>query len=160
MTEYQKTVVRLLGQMRRAGELPFAWTCDNTRWQRRPTTYSGLEDALRRTARSYRRAVWEDQESYCEVWLEKDAMAGVLYPITSKYDVPLMVCKGYPSLTFIHSVATAIKAKGKRTHLYYFGDYDPSGVDISRFVEVRHYRRPGPERPRGGQGDRPGRGAV
>src|SRR5262245_10337357 len=36
--EYQRTVVRLLGEMREAGTIPFAWIADNTRWQRKPTT--------------------------------------------------------------------------------------------------------------------------
>jgi hypothetical protein len=38
-------------------------------------------------------------DAYCEIWLEKDALAGVVYPITAKYDVPLMVARGYASLT-------------------------------------------------------------
>jgi hypothetical protein len=48
-----------------------------------------------------------------------------------------MVTRGYASLSFLHSAAEAIKRIGKPTHLYYFGDYDPSGVDIPRAVESR-----------------------
>jgi hypothetical protein len=55
--------------------------------------------------------------------------------VTSEFDVPLMVTRGYPSLSFLHSAADAIANQGKPTHLYYFGDYDPSGVDITRAVE-------------------------
>jgi hypothetical protein len=36
--EYKRTVVRLLGEMRQAGPIPFGWIADNTRWQRKPTT--------------------------------------------------------------------------------------------------------------------------
>jgi hypothetical protein len=63
---------------------------------------------------------------------EKDALSGVLYGVTSKYDVPLMVTRGYPSYSFLAQAAESIKEQGKPAYLYYFGDYDPSGVDISR----------------------------
>ncbi len=133
--EYKSTVVRLLGEMRRAGEIPFSWIADTTRWMRKPTTYSSLENMLKRTAEAYRRSVWDNQEAYVEIWLEKDALAGVLYEATSVWDVPLMVTRGYPSLSYLHSAAEAIAAQDKPTYLYYFGDYDPSGLDIPRKVE-------------------------
>jgi hypothetical protein len=136
--EYKNTVVRLLGEMRRAGEIDFAWIADSTRWMRKPRTYSSLENMLRYSAQSYRRSVWDNQDAYVEIWLEKDALAGVLYEETEKWDVPLMVTRGYPSISYLHSAAETIAAQdeyGKTTHLYYFGDYDPSGLDIPRKVE-------------------------
>jgi len=133
--EYKATVVRLLGDMRRAGDVPFGWIADNTRWMRKPRSYSNLEEALISTARHYRRAIWQTQDAYVEIWLEKDALAGVIYDVTAEWDVPLMVTRGYPSLTFLNGAAEAIQAHGRATYLYYFGDYDPSGLDISRKVE-------------------------
>jgi hypothetical protein len=133
--EYKNTIVRLLGIMRRGGTIPFEWIADNTRWMRKPRTYSGLDQALRRTAETYRRAVWDEQDAYVEVWVEKDALAGVIYEVTEAWDVPLMVARGYASLSFLHAAAETIEAEGKSAFLYYFGDYDPSGVDISRVVE-------------------------
>ena len=132
--EYQATVVRLLTAMRRKGDIPFGWIADNTRWMRKPQTYSSLDQALRTTARLYRRSVWDRQDDYVEVWLEKDALAGVVYEVTAEWDVPLMVTRGYPSLTFLYAAAEAIAAYEKPSYLYYFGDYDPSGLDISRAV--------------------------
>jgi hypothetical protein len=122
--------------MRRAGVLPYQWLADNTRWMRKPRTYTSLFDLLATTARTYRRSLWTDSEDYVEVWLEKDALAGVLYQVTEAWDVPLMVTRGYPSLSYLHEAAAAIRACGKPTYLYYFGDYDPSGVDIPRKVEA------------------------
>jgi hypothetical protein len=133
--EYKGTVVRLLGEMRRDGEIPFGWIADNTRWMRKPNTHESLEAMLRHTAEGYRRQVWDNQDAYVEVWLEKDALSGVLYQETSRWDVPLMVTRGYPSLSYLHSAAQAIGAECKPAHLYYFGDYDPSGLDIPRKVE-------------------------
>lgn len=136
--EYKQTVVRLLTEMRKSGELPWYWIADNSRWMRKPRTHSSLEVMLEESAKFYRRSLWEDQDAYVEVWLEKDALSGVLYDVTSQWDVPLMVTRGYPSFSFLAGAAEVIEdeaAAGKDVYLYYFGDYDPSGMDISRHVE-------------------------
>jgi hypothetical protein len=88
---------------------------------------------LAESARLYRRDLWASQGTYAEVWLEKDALAGVLYTVTSEWDVPLMVTRGYPSLTFLHEAAEAMPTD-KPVVILYFGDHDPSGVDIPRRV--------------------------
>lgn len=134
-TEYKSTVVRLLASMRRSGEIPFGWIADNTRWMRKPSSYSSLNDMLTESQRFYRRAMWDDQDVYVEIWLEKDALSGVLYDVTAEFDVPLMVTRGYPSISYLYEAAEAIAETGKPAYLYYFGDYDPSGCDITRAVE-------------------------
>jgi hypothetical protein len=134
-SEYKNTVCRLLAKMRRDGALPYHWISDNTRWMRKPRTFSSVEQMLRVSKRTYRQAIWDNQEDYVEIWLEKEALAGVLCEVTEEWDVALMVTRGYPSLTFLHTAAEVIAAKEKPAHLYYFGDHDPSGVDIDRFVE-------------------------
>ena len=130
-----KTLVHNLTVMRRARQIPFDWLADNTRWMRKPRTYRSLQDMLEREQEFYRRALWDDQDCYVEVWLEKDALAGVLVDVTDQWDVPLMVTRGYASLSYLHSAASVIAEKHKPTYLYYFGDLDPSGVDITRAVE-------------------------
>ena len=100
-------------------------------------TYSDLEDALWNNARTYRRSVWDDQDVYVEIWLEKDALAGVLVDVTDLWDVPLMVTRGFASLSFLYEAADCIESQGKPAFLYYFGDHDPSGVDIPRTVKER-----------------------
>src|SRR5205085_11765294 len=74
----------------------------------------------------------DDTLTVPEIWGEKDAITGVLAQETWDWDVPLMPCRGYPSLSFLGSAAEAIqeRANGQHTVLYYFGDHDPSGVEI------------------------------
>ena len=110
--EYKQTVVRLLTEMRRDREIPFEWIADNTRWMRKPRTHDSLRSMLDFTKDTYRRALWNDQAEYVEVWLEKDALAGVLYQETQTWDVPLMVTRGYPSLSICMSRADH-RGKGK-----------------------------------------------
>jgi hypothetical protein len=159
-TEYKGTVGRLLTEMRllwhrRYGDsgfwdfdfetavraaawgIPFEGIADNTRWMRKPNSFTGPEAALNYWANAYRRDLWADTDAYVEVWLEKEALAGVVVDVTAEYDVPLMVTRGYPSLSFVYSAAEKIMALDKPAHLYYFGDRDPSGVDIPRNVQDR-----------------------
>lgn len=134
-TEYKTTVVRLLGDMRREGKLPYHWIADNTRWVRQPTTHNSVQDALEWGTRNYRRSLWSEVPADVEIWLEKEALAGVLVDLTREWDVPLYVTRGYPSLSFLHSAGEDIQDSEYPTYLYYFGDLDPSGVDIPRVVE-------------------------
>ena len=130
--EYQATVIRLLGDMREAGEIPFEWIADNTRWMRKPSSFTGIEHCLNSAAEFYRRNLWASMPMQVEIWCEKDALAGVLLEETKIYDVPLMVARGYSSMSFLHSSAKAIEAKEKPAYIYHFGDLDPSGVDAAR----------------------------
>src|SRR5262249_23060329 len=144
--EYQKTIVRLLVEMREKGETPFEYIADNTRWMRKPSSFTGIEACLNACAQSYRRSLWTSMPVYVEVWCEKDALAGVLVEETTPYDVPLMVARGYSSISFLHSAAKAIEGLEKPAYIYHFGDYDPSGVDAARDIEAKLRRyAPGAE---------------
>lgn len=135
--EYKYTVCRLLTEMRLDGTVSWWDIVDNTRWQRKPITHSSVQRTLIDTAVTYRRAIWDDQDVYVEVWLEKDALAGVVLDVTAPWDVALMVTRGYSSLSYLHQAAETFIAVAKPIHLYYLGDHDPSGDDIPRSVEKR-----------------------
>src|SRR5262249_28818038 len=129
------TVCRDLLALRRAGEMPYDWIADATRWQRKPNTYSSLEDAVNTLASSYRRALWDSQSVYVEVWCEKDALAGTIFAVTHEWDVPLMVSRGFSSATFCYEAAMSLRQQGKPCFVYHLGDRDPSGVLIDRAIE-------------------------
>jgi len=135
--EYHQTVIRLLTEMREAGRIPFSWIADNTRWMRKPTTFTSPGEFLHAGANGYRRDLWASNPVYVEIWCEKDALAGVLVEETEPYDVPLMVARGYSSISFLHSSAKQIAAKGKPAYIYHFGDLDPSGTDAARDIEAK-----------------------
>jgi hypothetical protein len=138
--EYQRTVIRLLTDMRLDGTIPFDYIVDESRRVRITETYDSVEDAVAATAKFYRRSALKQSDDYLEIWLEKDALAGAAWDVTSEYDVPLMVSRGMPSLTFLHGSACEIRRAaehGKRTFIYQFGDHDPSGVLIPQTIERR-----------------------
>jgi hypothetical protein len=132
--EYKGTVIRLLTQLRRSGEIPFSSIADNTRWILRSRTYRSREEALFDVARSYRRNLWDGRSVRVEVWAEKDAIASLLSDAADEFCVPVMPFRGYSSVSYLYSLAEEIKAHGLPTYVYYFGDHDPSGLDIERFV--------------------------
>lgn len=134
---YQQ-LVRQCTIMRRAGRLPFTWFVDNTRWMHAPTLHRDLRQFIDEYQTAYRRDLWRGQNVQVQVWIEKDALTGVFYDVTEQYGVPLFPCRGYPSLSFLHSaavqLATSLLHHRQQTYLYYFGDHDPSGQDIPRSV--------------------------
>jgi hypothetical protein len=131
--------------LRRAGELPYAHIADLTRWMRKPTTFGGVEEALQETAQLYRKALWRDANAYVEVWCEKDALAGVLLPVTALYDVPLMVARGFSSETFCFEAVETRVGDERPYIVYYLGDFDRAGQHaanalkekLERFAEER-----------------------
>jgi hypothetical protein len=127
--------------MREADQLPWDWITDTTRWSRKPWSFSSMQDAIDHTARTYRRDLWHNQDAYVEVWVEKEALAGVLYEVTAEFDVPLMVVRGFCSKGFAYSAAQAIAEEDKPAYIYYFGDHDPSGLKVSQDLrdKLRRY---------------------
>ncbi len=75
---YNKVQAQVLA-LRRDGRLPYHCIADATRYMRKPRTFDGWEDALQDTARLYRKALWADTDLQVEIWIEKSALAGVLY---------------------------------------------------------------------------------
>ncbi len=142
-TGYSK-VQRALVDLRRRGRLSFSWIADNARWQRKPRSWRDPAEAIEVTAILYRKALWAEAADYVEVWLEKDALSAVVYDVTAEFDVPLMVSRGYASLSFLHEAAEAIAAEDRPAYIYHLGDYDPSGVNAAEKIE-EDLRRFAPE---------------
>jgi hypothetical protein len=65
-----------------------------------------------------------------------EAPSGVLLPVTSRYDVPLMVSRGYASLSYLHGAASYMRELEKRVVILHFGDHDPSGRDAADKIEL------------------------
>jgi hypothetical protein len=136
---YEK-IQRQVLKLRRAGRLSYHDIADATRWMRKPTSYDDPKAALAKWIQSYRKNLWRDARDYVEVWCEKDALAGVLYPVTSEYDVPLMITRGLAPETFCFE---AIEARGndeRDYYVYYLGDFDRAGRDAARSLDEKLQR--------------------
>jgi hypothetical protein len=130
-----KAVQRACLKLRRSGDLPYRWVADGSRWRVKSRSWNRAEDALDDAVSSYRRALWNDQDVYVEVWSEKDAINEIISEITDPWDVPLMIARGFSSETFLFSTAETINAVGKTTVIYNLGDHDLWGVDAWNHVQ-------------------------
>jgi hypothetical protein len=118
-------------KLRRQGRMPYGNIADLTRWRRKPNTHGSVDEALQETARLYRKALWREQPVHVEVWVEKDALAGAIMPVTSHFDVSLMVARGFTSETYAWEAVEYWQALGKEVHIFHLGDFDRSGQDAA-----------------------------
>jgi hypothetical protein len=131
-------LVRHLSRWRRDGEIPWHAFADSTRWHIRAPTFDGIEDALERTRRTYRRDLWSTQPYFCELWVEKDAVASLVFDVADDFGVPVFVCRGFASLSSLFNAAQTFKTaaeSGKRVTIFHLGDYDPSGHATADAIE-------------------------
>ncbi len=124
-------------QMRRNDYVSHDHFADHTRFERKPLTFTGVKAALGFWQGEYRRDFWQHRDVRVEVWLEKDALAGLAEDITWPYDVPLMVTRGMASLTFLYNAARSIREVGKTTYVYCLYDHDKVGRNISKLIKER-----------------------
>lgn len=123
-------VQRALVAMREAERIPYSWIVDSTRWMRKPNSWDTVEEMVEEMSAGYRRNLWADTNTVVEIWVESESVAGVLYPVTSRWDVPLYPCKGQSSITFAYEAAQQYKHDPRPVSIYYVGDYDPAGLEI------------------------------
>jgi hypothetical protein len=126
---YEQTA-RVILKLRRASILPYPWIVDSTRRRLKPSSWSGLADFAETATQAYRLDFWSRQSDYIEFFVEKDAMAGIIEPVTIEFDVHLNVIRGQVSETFVWNVAEEWKVIGKPIYAYYLGDHDPAGFKI------------------------------
>ena len=132
--EYQKLSLALVWA-RQAGIIPWEWIEDRTRQPRQVSMWSNLMSFFDTVKRSYRKNVWENQENYVVLWVEKDALSGIFQRIANDYGVTVVVGRGYNSWSIKKELADIFESYGKKPIILYFGDFDPSGEDIFRDLE-------------------------
>jgi hypothetical protein len=114
---------------------------DRTRMLRENSHWSSPQQILDACASSYRVDLWENQKVRPQVWVEKDALIGVIESACSDLDVPCFSCRGYSSQSAMWRAGQLIRAHAKarrqRTMIFHLGDHDPSGVDMSRDISER-----------------------
>jgi len=125
---------RVLVDARKEGAILWDWMEDRTRRPRGVSMWRDLADFGDTAARAYRLNVWNAQAKYFEAWLEKDALSGLFETVLEPYGVTLNVGRGFDSWDSIRNAAGRL-ADGDT--VLYFGDFDPSGVDMPRSLKER-----------------------
>lgn len=143
-----KRLSRIMVKARETGDVPVNCLEDRSRrvLGRGDTGYKSARQFLKRrftslqeSYKDFRMPMWEDQPYHLLISLEKDALSRLVSEEANKYYIRTFPTRGYPSFTYVRSMATYIRnrLKGKPTSVLYFGDFDPSGVDIERDLSER-----------------------
>lgn len=128
---------QIMSDARLAGLVDWDHMVDRTRRLRDLQHFENAGDALKKLASWYHIDFWEHQAIRPEVWVEKDALVGILEPICQELDVPFFSCRGYTSQSEMWRAGQRLKRhvdEGYTTHIIHLGDHDPSGVDMSRDI--------------------------
>jgi|TARA_B100002003_G_C14140417_1_gene548389 hypothetical protein len=118
------------------------WTAivDRTRNIRYNSHFNSPEDIISVCGDQFMLDHWKDQKYRPEVWIEKDALIGVISDICSKLDVPYFSCRGYNSQSEMWSSGQRMIRNIKNGHvpfIIHLGDHDPSGIDMTRDIIER-----------------------
>lgn len=140
MREY-KRLGSIINDARLAGLIDWQAIIDRERNLQALAHWRDPLDLMRTAARQYLEERWADQPHRVEVWIEKDALAGVFEPICEELDVPFFSCRGYTSQSEMWAAAQRLReytdGLGQEVTILHFGDHDPSGIDMTRDIRDR-----------------------
>lgn len=135
--EYKK-LTALLTDARYAGLVDWDAIEDRGRVPEQASEWPNIASLVKSALRSYRLPRWDKQDAYVELWVEKQALAGILWPLAHEFHVTLMVNKGYSSASAMYAAAQRIRtADCLQSIVLYLGDHDPSGEDMVRDIRTR-----------------------
>lgn len=130
----------IINDGRLAGLIDWSAIVDRTRNLSALGHWASPSDLISQDAAYYQLDRWDDQPTRVEVWIEKEALAGVFERACRKYDVPFFSCRGYTSQSEMWSAAMRLQeyeSNGQDTTILHFGDHDPSGIDMTRDIQDR-----------------------
>lgn len=136
-----KRLGSIVDSARLAGLLDWDYIVDRTRnVYRTDGDDISPADATRKTAERYARELWANQPNHVEVWVEKEALAGVVERAAAAMGVHYFSCRGYVSQSEMHAAGMRFRRyrrDGKKGYIIHLGDHDPSGIDMTRDIRTR-----------------------
>jgi hypothetical protein len=130
----------LVNDARLAGLIDWDFLVDRTRELQSVGHWESPGSIMDAVAGQYRIDKWETQKFRPEVWIEKEALAGVFERVCNRLDVPFFSCRGYTSQSEMwragRRLATYVR-RGQTPVIFHFGDHDPSGMDMTRDIDDR-----------------------
>lgn len=135
-----KRITSLANDARLAGLIDWDAIEDRTRAFIRRTRWDSGAHILDNAARGFHMDMWINQAQRVYVIIEKEALVGVLQAVCSKYDVPLLAARGYPSGTVLREFAQEDIlpfSNDQDSVIVHLGDHDPSGLDMTRDLRER-----------------------
>jgi hypothetical protein len=131
----------ILNDARMAGLVDWEAIEDRGRSLHKQATWDDPREIISACANQFKIDMWDRQQYRPEIWVEKEALAGVIEPMADKLRVPCFACKGYTSLSAMWEAGhirlmTHLDMELKPV-IIHLGDHDPSGIDMSRDIKDR-----------------------
>lgn len=139
MREY-KNLGSVINDGRLAGLIDWDAIVDRTRNLQSISHWDSPKDIVKAAASSYHIDKWATQKARVEVWIEKDALVGVIEGVCQRNDVPFFSCRGYTSQSELWGAAQRFNKYHEANQsvvILHFGDHDPSGIDMTRDIQER-----------------------
>lgn len=130
----------IISDARMAGLIDWNALVDRTREMGGNSHWSSPGSVIYSASQWYAIDKWKGQPNRPEVWVEKDALEGVVGQICRRLDIPFFSCRGYCSMTSIWDNAQRLREiaeDGGTPYILHLGDHDPSGIDMSRDILER-----------------------
>jgi hypothetical protein len=125
---------------RDAGLIDWAAIEDRTREVNTHASWRDPAAIVGAAARSYREDLWADQRYRPAVWIEKDALIGVIEGVCTELRVPYFATRGNVSQTLAHEAGRRFKEYfdlGRTPIVLHLADHDPAGIDMTRDLRER-----------------------
>jgi hypothetical protein len=138
-SEY-KRLGSIINDARLDGSIDWLHIADRTRNLAGLNHWRSPEQIIQAVEPSFLLDGWEAQKYRPEVWIEKDALVGVIEGICHELDVPFFSCRGYVSQSEMWRAGKRLLryvANGQRPMIFHLGDHDPSGLDMTRDIRDR-----------------------
>jgi len=135
-----KWLGEILSNGRLAGYVDWDMIEDRSRVLKKTATWDNPREIIEAAANSYHVDPWEDADNHVEVWAEKDAVSNILEPVCRELEVAFIANRGYSSQSAMYTAYKRFQlaiGRGKTCRIIYFGDHDPSGIDMSRDIQAR-----------------------
>jgi len=125
----------LINDARLAGLIDWDAIEDRTRNLEKQGTWDSPKDILKAVAEQFKYDYWDSQQTRVEVWVEKEALVGVIERVAFRYRCAYFACRGYSSQSESWRAGQRFKDyndAGQSVVVLHLGDHDPSGIDMTR----------------------------
>ena len=132
-----KRLGNIVSDARLLGYLDWDYIVDRTRTPNKAPSWASPAELIEAAASQYQEPVWADQDTVVEVWVEKEALAGVVERTADRERVLSFSCRGYVSQSAMWRAAQRHLNRSQDTVVLHLGDHDPSGIDMTRDIQDR-----------------------
>jgi hypothetical protein len=130
----------LVRDARDTGKIDWDAMEDRSRTVNFHAAWDSPADFIKSTVECYAEDWWLDQKYRPEVWIEKDALLGVITPVCNEFRVPSFAHKGNTGQLHMYEAGKRFAGylkQGLTPIVLHLADHDPSGIDMTPDVENR-----------------------